>query len=213
VITTKIVREKERIMAQKFKIQKGKGFALAVIDMQRDFLPGGKLPVDGVKGEPTAEVLIQRINMLMTAPFDHVLLSRDVHPANHIECLTIKPHCLIMSEGAELSTDLRPPEEREIITKGYEPSLKSFSIATSTSFATYIGNLRAKQIKIMLVCDLAYNFCVGGSAVDYAIQGFETYVIRDATRSVPPPYGPDPEEMDRKLEAFGVKLIKFEDLI
>lgn len=200
-------------MEGKFKIEKGKGFALAVIDMQRDFLPGGALPVGGMKGEPTAEVLIQRINMLMNAPFDHVMLSRDVHPADHIECLTIKPHCLIMSEGAELSKDLRLPEERDIITKGYEPSLKSFSIATSRDFAQYIGMLRARQIKIMLFCGLAYNFCVGGSALDSAIQGFETYVIRDATRSVSPPDGPDPEEMDRKLEAFGVKLIKFEDLI
>ena len=200
-------------MAQKFKIQKGKGFALAVIDMQRDFLPGGELPVDGVKGEPTAEVLIQRINMLMTAPFDHVMLSRDVHPKDHIECLIIKPHCLLMSEGAELSKDLRLPEVWEPVTKGCESSLISYSIAMGLDFAQHIRTLRAKQIKIMLVCGLAYNFCVGGSAVDYAIQGFETYVIRDATRSVPPPYGPDPEEMDRKLEAFGVKLIKFEDLI
>lgn len=34
------------------------------------------------------------------------------------------------------------------------------------------------------VCGLAYDYCVGSTALDAAKRGYKTYIITDATRSV-----------------------------
>ena len=36
----------------------------------------------------------------------------------------------------------------------------------------------------MYVCGLAFDFCVGSTALDAKKHGFETYVIQEATKSV-----------------------------
>ena len=189
--------------------------ALAVIDMQKDFAyPEGALFVGGVHGEPTSDEVVKRVNALIADyPFDWVALSRDRHPDNHIEFSIFGKHCLMMTDGADFATELvRPKGDWEVVDKGHDKDVFSYSVVTSGVFPGHIRNLRAKGIKRVFVCGLAYTHCVGESAIAYACQGFETYVIRDATRSVPPPYG-NPESMDRKLELYGVKLITVADII
>ena len=51
---------------------------------------------------------------------------------------------------------------------------------------------------------LAYDFCVGYTAEDAAQEGFETFVIKDATKSVDPE---DEEFMDERLEEAGVRIV------
>lgn len=192
----------------------GGGDALTVIDLQNDFFhPTGRLYVSGVEGEVDAKEMLKRINSLVEMPFDWIACSRDKHPDDHIEFSIFGRHCPIMEEGSDLVSELeRPKSSWDLIEKGYDKDVISYSIVTSAGFPVHMKHLREKNIKRVFICGLAYTHCVGESAIAYASQGFETYVIRDATRSVSPPYG-DPELMDKKLALYDVKLINSEDII
>jgi len=69
--------------------------------------------------------------------------------------------------------------------------------------------LQKANITQVFVCGLAYDYCVGCSALDAKTAGFSTYVIDDATRGVN-------EEsvalMKQKLKAEGVKIIPSKDV-
>ena len=64
-----------------------------------------------------------------------------------------------------------------------------------------LRNLLEKDITKVYVCGLAYDYCVGSTAVDAAEHGFETYVIRDATRGVA---NETIDAMEKKLKKVGV---------
>ena len=65
------------------------------------------------------------------------------------------------------------------------------------------------DIKTIFVVGLAFDFCVGYTAEDAAEEGFETYIIKDATRSVDPD---DENFMIQRLEDVGVKIITSDQL-
>ena len=93
------------------KLLETRGDALLVVDVQRDFLPGGALAV------PHGDAVIPALNRWLAraqragAP---VFASRDWHPADHCS-FTARggpwpPHCIAGSAGAQLaSRDLQNP--------------------------------------------------------------------------------------------------------
>jgi len=195
----------------------GGGDALAIIDPQKDFVhPTGALYVAGVEGESSVGQVIERINSLIRRPFDYFALTRDSHPNDHIEFFKFGKHCLMGrgGEGAKIITELDAPKGKAVerIYKGQDVAVISYSIVTSPSFGFHMGQLRANNIKRVFVVGWAYTHCAGESAMAYAAQGFETYIVRDATRSVSRKFGGDPELMDRKLQLCGVKSILFSDI-
>jgi nicotinamidase-related amidase len=210
---------KGKIMKKKKeKIVIDKTDALVVVDMQKDFLlKTGALYVKGVGEEPSVEELICKIKKLSKLPFSFVVVSKDMHPGNHIEFGTLDPYCVFGTEGVCLHRKIEGAFSRNATiytNKGDYSDVVSLSIASSDQFSHQLGYLREKKVKRIFLTGVAYNFCVGESAIDYARQGFEVYVIRDATRSVPLPKGNlgSAENMDQKLKAYGVKLISFADI-
>lgn len=195
---------------EKFVIRKGEGNALVVVDMQNDFVnKKGALYVRGIKGEPLMRNIIRRINSLLKKPFDYRAATRDSHPENHIEFSIFGRHCPKGEKGSFIVSDLdlfSGDDSFEVLLKGEIHSVISYSVVTSLDFEKHIRNLRSREIKNIFVTGLAYTHCVGESAIAYATQGFKTYIVRDATRSVPPPHG-NPEAMDQKLKLYGVKII------
>ena len=49
-----------------------------------------------------------------------------------------------------------------------------------------LADLRGKGVTKLFVVGLAYDYCVGATAADGAKNGFKTYLVTDATRSVAP---------------------------
>ncbi|GAC1358753.1 MAG: bifunctional nicotinamidase/pyrazinamidase [Acidobacteriaceae bacterium] len=175
--------------------------ALLVIDMQIDFLPGGALAVaDG-------DAILPGINTLARR-FEHVILTQDWHPPGHISFATSHPgkqpftgtveasygiqtlwpdHCVQGSRGAELHPHLSIPHAELILRKGFRSRIDSYSAffendgTTPTGLAGY---LRERNLKRLFFTGLAYDFCVGFSAVAAADLGFESIVIEDLSRSV-----------------------------
>ena len=173
---------------------------LLVIDMQRDFCPGGALAVsDGESILPLINTLGRR--------FDHVILTQDWHPANHISFASAHPghlpyatiettygpqtlwpdHCVQQSPGADLHPALDLRHAELIVRKGFRPDIDSYSAFLENDHTTptgLAGYLRERGLNRLFMCGLAYDFCVRFSAIDGTALGFECLVIEDATRPV-----------------------------
>ncbi|HUD14396.1 MAG TPA: bifunctional nicotinamidase/pyrazinamidase [Terracidiphilus sp.] len=173
---------------------------LLVIDLQNDFCPGGALAVaDG-------DAVLNPIHRL--APkFDHIVLTQDWHPPGHSSFASAhagkKPfeqikmeygmqtlwpdHCIQGSKGAEFHPALRLPQAELILRKGFRPHIDSYSAffendrSTATGLAGY---LRERNLIRVFLVGLAYDFCVGYSALDARRLGFEAIVLRDACRAI-----------------------------
>jgi nicotinamidase/pyrazinamidase len=174
--------------------------ALLVIDMQLDFLPGGALAVTG------GDEIIPGINAL-AAHFDHVILTQDWHPRGHISFAsthhkqpfidtiqapygtqTLWPdHCIQNTPGAEPHPGLSIPHAELILRKGFRRDIDSYSAFTENDGVTptsLAGYLRERGLTRLFFTGLAYDFCVGFSALAATHLGFESLVIEDLTRAV-----------------------------
>jgi nicotinamidase/pyrazinamidase len=174
--------------------------ALLLIDLQPDFMPGGALAVAG------GDEILPLINSLARR-FDHVLLTQDWHPPQHISFAsshdgrqpfeqipaaygpqTLWPdHCLQHSPGAALHPALDIPHAELILRKGFRRGIDSYSAFLENDHTTptgLAGYLRERGLKRLFLAGLAYDYCVRFSAIDGRSLGFETLVLEDATRPV-----------------------------
>jgi Amidases related to nicotinamidase len=201
--------------------------ALGIIDIQNDFCEGGSLEV-----AESADV-IQRVNLLQTKKlFDHVFFSQDFHPANHASFHVNNPgsalfseivlprtgvkqvmwpvHCVQGTFGAEFHKDLYVPNDCIIIRKGMHEDHDSYSAFGCKKDRTRLKTiLRDLNIQKVFICGLAFDYCVGNTAIDAARKGFKTFVITDLTKSVSPKTH---EEMWEKLLKAGVHLINSSEI-
>ena len=174
--------------------------ALLVIDMQLDFLPGGALAV------AEGDAILPGINAF-AAKFDHVILTQDWHPRGHISFAsthglqpftdtvqaaygtqTLWPdHCIQDTPGAQLHPDLDIPHAELILRKGFRRDIDSYSAFTENDGVTptgLAGYLRERGLQRLFFTGLAYDFCVGFSALAAAHLGFESVVVEDLSRAV-----------------------------
>jgi nicotinamidase/pyrazinamidase len=173
---------------------------LLVIDVQNDFTPGGALAIaDG-------DAVVPLINSL-SKKFDHVILTQDWHPTQHISFATTHAHkrpfetieapygpqtlwpehVLQHTEGAAFHPALYLPHAELILRKGFRRHIDSYSAFMENDHTTptgLAGYLRERNLTRLFLCGLAYDFCVRYSAIDGKALGFETIVIEDATRPV-----------------------------
>lgn len=180
--------------------------ALLVIDMQLDFLPN-TLGYRGTLAVTDGDAILPGINAL-AARFDHVLLTQDWHPRGHISFASTHPgkqpftdtietthctqtlwpdHCIQGTPGAELHPDLSVPHAELILRKGFRLDIDSYSAFTENDQRTptgLAGYLRERGLTRLFFTGLAYDFCVGFSAVAAARLGFESIVIEDLSRAV-----------------------------
>lgn len=174
--------------------------ALLLIDIQNDFLPGGALAV------PDGDVIIPIINQLQPQ-FDLVIATQDWHPQGHksfasnhagkkvfekidldgLEQVLWPDHCVQGTAGAEFSKQLDMKKVEAVFRKGTNADIDSYSgfydngHRKSTGLADY---LRGKNIQQVYIAGLAGDYCVYYSAKDALKEGFDTYIIEDATRPI-----------------------------
>ncbi|GAA4020957.1 bifunctional nicotinamidase/pyrazinamidase [Hymenobacter glaciei] len=175
---------------------------LLLIDIQNDFLPGGRLAV------PAGDEIIPLVNALQPQ-FDLVVATQDWHPAGHqsfasshagraqfdqidlhgLPQVLWPDHCTQASEGADLAPGLQTERIEAIFRKGMNPEIDSYSAffdnghRKSTGLADY---LRGRGVTEVVVAGLAADYCVYYSALDALAAGFATTVITDATRAISP---------------------------
>eukprot|EP01006_Ploeotia_vitrea_P063167 TRINITY_DN85054_c0_g1_i1.p1 TRINITY_DN85054_c0_g1~~TRINITY_DN85054_c0_g1_i1.p1 ORF type:complete len:354 (-),score=188.68 TRINITY_DN85054_c0_g1_i1:82-1143(-) len=207
--------------------------ALLIIDMQYDFCPpNGSLAVnDGL-------AVIPVINRLRSAvKWDYIALTKDWHPQNHVSFfsnhkdnpnaklfteLTLEngskqmmwpDHCVQESPGSELHKDLVVEDSDAIVYKGTNPIYDSYSgfFDNEHKNQTEMTDLLRKQgITDVYVTGLAYDYCVGFTAIDAMEQGFNTFVVHDATRGVAPE---TTTAMIQRLKDNNIRIVTSDEVI
>jgi nicotinamidase/pyrazinamidase len=173
---------------------------LLVIDVQRDFCPGGALAVPG------GDEVVPVINRLARR-FAHMALTQDWHPPGHSSFASARPggtpfetiaapygpqtlwpdHCVAGTPGAAFHPGLELAAAQLILRKGFRSGIDSYSAfrendrRTATGLAGY---LRERGIRRLFLAGLALDYCVRWSAEDARREGFEAVVIQDATRAI-----------------------------
>lgn len=94
------------------------------------------------------------------------------------------------------------------VNKGMNPTCDSYSgfkdaLGIQTDLAK---QLRQRGITRIFVCGLAFDFCVGETALHGAELGFQTFVLMDASRSVD--VNDSKEKMRLRLSSKGVRMIQ-----
>jgi nicotinamidase/pyrazinamidase len=176
--------------------------ALLVIDVQVDFLPGGKL------GVPNGHAVLAPINRLLSL-FDSrgfpIYASRDWHPANHCSFAERggpwPPHCVAGTPGAAFSEQLDLPAGAIVVSKGDTADADAYSAFNGTGLA---ARLRARGVRRVVVCGLATDYCVLNTVVDARENGFEVIIVPEAMRAVEVAPG-DGERAIARMTALGAR--------
>lgn len=174
--------------------------ALLVVDIQNDFCPGGALAV------PEGDAIIPTVNALMY-DFDAVVCTQDWHPPQHQsfasqhdehdpydtvempygEQVLWPAHCVQGTEGADFHPNLNTDRADLVIRKGFRPEIDSYSAFYENDGSTatgLTGYLHERGVDTLVVVGLAADFCVKWSATDGVDEGFDVYVVEDATRGI-----------------------------
>jgi len=158
------------------------GDALVIVDVQRDFLPGGSLAVPG------GNEVVAPLNAYIAA-FEAkqlpIFMTRDWHPANHCSFTEAggpwPAHCVRDTPGAQWAEGLNVVPSARIISKATEPAAEAYSGFSGTSLLTL---LRELQVRRLFVGGLATDYCVHATVLDARSRGFEVVVLADAIRGV-----------------------------
>jgi nicotinamidase/pyrazinamidase len=199
---------------------------LVIIDTQNDFCPGGRLAV------AMGDSIISPVHRI--APlFEHILLTQDWHPPGHSSFASAHPgkrpfeqielpygpqtlwpdHCVQGSKGAEFHPDLKIPQAELILRKGFRRAIDSYSAffendrSTATGLAGY---LHERGLNRLFFAGLAYDYCVGYSALDARRLGFTAFVIRDACRAID--LNGSVAAMEAQFAEAGVSLLESREL-
>ncbi|HEY8537553.1 MAG TPA: nicotinamidase [Steroidobacteraceae bacterium] len=171
-----------------------RGDALIVVDVQRDFLPGGALGVPGgdeVVGPLNGYIAAFAANNLP------IFFTRDWHPPNHCSFKERggpwPPHCVQDTPGASWAEGLNVPVNARIVSKGFDAEAEAYSGFQGTSLAE---ELRTLGINRVFVGGLATDYCVRATVLDARSHGFEVVVLEDAIRGVNVKAGDDRRALD-----------------
>ncbi len=154
------------------------GDALLVVDMQRDFMPGGSLAV------PDAQRLLAPLNHWLrrfAAEALPVCASRDWHPPHHVSFLAQggpwPPHCVAGSDGAAFADGLALPADAYIASKGTRPDADSYSAFGDTELDAV---LRGDAVRRLCVGGVATELCVLHTVLDALHLGYAVLLLGDS---------------------------------
>ena len=180
------------------------GFALLIVDVQRDFCAGGALAVpDGDRGVAP----LNRVSHGCTKAGKPVYLSRDWHPA---ACAHFAAHggqwpvhCVVNTPGARFHDNLVLPDDAVIITKDESPSADGYSAfdGRTSAGASLEQDLRQRRVTHLFVGGLATDYCVRHSVLDSRRAGFDVSVLTDAIAGVDLTRGDSEHALDEMLTA------------
>jgi nicotinamidase/pyrazinamidase len=172
-------RQGERILT-------GAHDALIVVDVQRDFCPGGSLGVSG------GDEVIPVINRLLPM-FGRWIYTRDWHPANHASFSSTPeyrdgswpPHAVQGTPGAEWCDGLEMPMNAILVSKGDDPRKEAYS-GFQVDRLDLADFLQRRQVKRLFLTGLATDCCIRQTALDARAAGFTVFLVEDAVRGITP---------------------------
>lgn len=176
---------------------------LIIVDVQKDFCPGGALACKG--GDDIVPVINQ-----ISAKFKHVVASKDWHPATTVHFDKWPVHCVRGSDGAAYHDGLEVTGIDEVLLKGTGNTDDGYSAFEATNLDLNYW-LKKNRIEKIYICGIATEYCVKATAMDARKTGCEVFVITDAIAGV----AAAPNDRDKALsemEAAGINIISSRDL-
>ena len=193
---------------------------LILVDVQNDFMPGGRLEIK------QADKIIPVINRIQSQ-FDLVVATQDWHPQNHQSFASNHPgkkpfdriqlhgteqilwpdHCVQGSEGAAFHPNLEINRIAAVFCKGMNPEIDSYSgfydnnHEISTGMSGYLSEKGATEVYF---CGLASDICVFHTIRDAIQEGFQAILIEDASQPLDPM---NFIKMKEELTNWGAKII------
>ena len=156
--------------------------ALLVVDVQRDFLPGGALAV--TDGDRVIGPLNDCLDAFAAAG-RVVFASRDWHPPGHVSFHAQggpwPPHCVAGTPGAAFPATLHLPPDAVVISKAQQRDREAYSAFAGTDLAQ---QLRRAGLRRLFVGGLATDYCVLRTVLDARWLGFDVVVLSDAIAAV-----------------------------
>lgn len=195
--------------------------AAFVVDAQKGFTPicPDELPI------PDGDTIVPELLRMMDA-CDVLVGSKDAHPDNAVwiadetqEMLTSldfehsdlvwNRHCVVGTEGFELLDGLPNPMDFDyFVWKGVEREVHPYGACyhglDETMSTGVIEYLKSQNVDKVIVGGLAYDFCVGTTALQLVESGFEVVLYEAACRGISQE-GID--AMRQKLNDAGVKIL------
>ncbi len=177
--------------------------ALLIVDIQRDFCPGGTLAVD------EGDKVVEPANRLIRCFEEHgwpIYFTRDWHPENHcsfeVNGGPWPPHCVAGTSGAEFHADLYVPPGAAIISKADDPEKEAYSGFEETQLCDL---LKKQSVEDVVIAGLTTDYCVKNTALDAHRFGFSVTVAIDAIRAV----NVKPEDGRRAITLMQIRSISF----
>jgi len=202
--------------------------ALILVDLQRDFLPGGPLAVPG------GDEVVPVTNRLQPA-YGLVVATCDWHPPDHgsfadnhegrepgevvdldgLDQILWPRHCVQDTEGAEFAADLDTGSIARVFRKGTEANIDSYSGFYDNGHRRGTGLhefLRERGVEAVDVAGLATDVCVKFTALDACRLGYATRVIEDAIRGVDLQEG-DSERARAEMKEAGAAFVTSDEVL
>lgn|SRR5690554_4219831 len=150
--------------------------ALLIIDLQKDFCPGGKLAVPG------GDKIIPVVNEIIEK-FTFVIASKDWHPEKSVHFEKWPVHCVRDTEGAEFHSGLKNESIDEIFLKGTESRDDGYSAFEATNYDLE-GFLKERGVREIYLVGLATEHCVKATALDAVKKDFKVYIIKEGVKGI-----------------------------
>lgn len=205
---------------------------LLLVDVINSFFPGESMGVVGAREiVPTINELMRRgqYDLIVAVndahPDDHVSFLENHPGAKRGDVVTLANGTVQMvwpkhgrpeTFGGSFHSDLEVKLIHHVLQKGTDKDVDSYSAFfdnnrnRETALRALIEMIAErtatpnKNIRVDTV-GLALDYCVGWSAKDAASLGFQSYIVRDATRGIYP--GVKSEiQVIKELEHYGVKM-------
>jgi nicotinamidase/pyrazinamidase len=178
--------QKERYMNNKKnnaeKIELGIGDALLVIDIQNDFLPGGRLAVK--EGDHVIPVMNNYIDRFIQRQLP-VFATRDWHPKNHGSFIKQggpwPDHCIAGSNGAEFARSLHLPANAPVFSTGIEVENDGYSGFENPDLNKLLEKLSVSRL---FIGGLATDYCVLHTVCDALNRNYKVLLLTDAVCAV-----------------------------
>jgi nicotinamidase/pyrazinamidase len=186
------------------EVRKTARLALIVVDVQRDFCPGGSLAVSG--GDEIVPKLNRVIEAFQKAKLP-IFFMRDWHPPDHSSFKSQggmwPPHCVEGTTGAEFHPALRVPPKSIIISKAINRDFDAYSGFQGTDLEKQLNDHYVNEV---FVGGLATDYCVKETSLDALRAGLKVNVLKDCIRGVNLRSG-DSALALRTLEEQGAKFV------
>lgn len=186
------------------------GDALVLVDVQKDFLPGGALAVPG------GDEVIAPLNRCIGEFGRHrlpIFATRDWHPGNHCSFRAQggpwPPHCIAGSQGAQFPAQLQLVPDVHLVPKATRADSDAYSGFQGTDLAQQLRDLGCARI---FIGGLATDYCVRATALDALAAGFEVVVLADAIRAVDMQPG-DGQRALQEIEARGAQVVATQQVL